>query len=73
MNTGGGYTAFEASCPNQDLSSCSVLDLDGILAKCPCDGVEYNLFTGQATTPVKYPLKPYRVQILTSTSIRVYN
>ena len=73
MNTGSGYTAFENSCPNQELSSCSVLTLNGINAKCPCDGVEYSLFTGQASTDVKYPLKSYRVQIISPTVIRVYN
>ncbi len=73
MNTGSGYTAFEATCPNQDQSSCSILELNGILAKCPCDGVEYSLFTGLATTSVRYPLKSYRVQVLSNTSIRVYN
>jgi nitrite reductase/ring-hydroxylating ferredoxin subunit len=73
MNTGSGYTAFEATCPNQDQSSCSVLEINGILAKCPCDDVEYNLFTGLATSQVRYPLKAYRVQILSDTSIRIYN
>src|SRR5690606_35178733 len=48
MNTGGGYTAFEASCPNQELSSCSTLEINGVNAVCPCDDVEYNLFTGLA-------------------------
>jgi len=73
MNTGGGYTAFEATCPNQEQSACSVLQINGILAKCPCDGVEYSLFTGIATTDAQYPLKPYRVQITSGTSIRVSN
>jgi len=73
MNTGGGYKAFEASCPNQALSSCSVLQIDGILVKCPCDNVEYSLFTGDATTKVEYPLKQYRVEVLSATMIRVYN
>ncbi|TRW26603.1 hypothetical protein FMM05_04300 [Flavobacterium zepuense] len=73
MNTGSGYRAFEASCPNQALSDCSVLQINGILAKCPCDGVEYSLFTGDATTKVEFPLKQYRVEVLSSTAIRVYN
>jgi len=73
-NTGGGaFTAFEASCPNQDLSSCSALTLNGILAKCNCDQVEYNLFTGLATTKVEFPLKAYRVQQIASNIIRVSN
>lgn len=73
MNTGGGYVAYEASCPNQQLSDCSLLQLNGIMAVCPCDNVEYNLFTGLSSTPVEYSLKPYRVEILTPTAIRVYN
>lgn len=73
MNTGSGWAAWEASCPNQELSSCSVLEKNGVNVKCPCDGVEYSLFTGQPTTPVKYPLKSYRVEILGNNAIRVYN
>lgn len=72
-NTGSGYTAFEASCPNQPLTSCSVLTINGIFAKCPCDGVEYNLFTGQASTAVQYPLKAYRVQQIGENVIMISN
>ncbi|WP_417352548.1 Rieske (2Fe-2S) protein [Flavobacterium alkalisoli] len=74
MNTGGGFVAYEASCPNQELSSCSTLDLNGINAVCPCDDVEYSLFTGLANNAdVQYPLKPYRVEIISENVIRVYN
>lgn len=73
MKTGSGYTAFEATCPNQEQSECSVLQINGILVKCPCDGVEYSLFDGSANAQVQYPLKSYRVQVTSSTSIRVYN
>lgn len=73
MNTGGGYAAWEASCPNQELSSCSGLTVNGVNAVCPCDDVEYSLFTGQATTPVDYPLKPYRVSVVSQNVIRIYN
>ncbi|GGB85547.1 hypothetical protein GCM10007424_27010 [Flavobacterium suaedae] len=72
MNTGGGYVAYEASCPNQNLDSCSKLAVDGIMAICPCDEAEYNLFNGQAEGK-EYPLKPYRIQVTSGTSIRVYN
>jgi nitrite reductase/ring-hydroxylating ferredoxin subunit len=72
-NTGTGYTAFEASCPNQPLTSCSMLTLKDIMAKCPCDNVEYFLYTGEATTPVQYPLKPYRIQQTSSTMLLVSN
>lgn len=76
MNSGSGYVAYEASCPNQELSSCSLIntnDINGINVICPCDDVEYNLFTGLATTPVEYSLKPYRAQQIGSNIIRVYN
>jgi nitrite reductase/ring-hydroxylating ferredoxin subunit len=73
MNTGSGYVAWENSCPNQELSSCSVLRVSGAYATCPCDNVQYSLFTGQPTTPMKYNLKAYRVEILSDTAIRVYN
>lgn len=71
--TGSGYTAFEASCPNQPLTDCSMLERDGIIVTCPCDGVEFNLLTGLASTEVKYSLKPYRVQQTGPTTLRVYN
>jgi len=73
MNTGSGYSAYEASCPNQNLTNCSVLQIDGINAICPCDEVEYSLFTGQASADVEYTLKPYKVEIISSTYIRVSN
>lgn len=67
------YVAWENSCPNQELSSCSVLRVNGTYATCPCDNVQYSLFTGQPTTAMKYNLKAYRVEIVSSTAIRVYN
>ena len=73
MNTGSGYTAFEASCPNQPLTSCSGLTIDGINAVCNCDQVSYSLFTGLSSADVQYPLKPYRVQVISDSVIRVYN
>nr|WP_322623246.1 hypothetical protein [uncultured Flavobacterium sp.] len=73
MNTGSGYVAWENSCPNQELSSCSLLRVNGTYATCPCDSVQYSLFTGQPTTAMKYNLKAYRVEILSNTAIRVYN
>lgn len=71
MNTGSGYAAWEASCPNQELTSCSRLIIHGVNAVCPCDDQEYSLFTGDAK--MRYPLKPYRVQIISQNVIRVYN
>lgn len=72
MNTGSGFVAYEATCPNQPISSCSGMTLNGTSLKCNCDDVVYNLFSGQAQG-MQYPLKSYRVQVISSTLIRVYN
>lgn len=70
FNTGSGYTAFDAACPNQAISSCSTMTLKGINVLCPCDDTEYSLFTGQGGKP--YPLKQYRVEV-NGNILRVYN
>jgi nitrite reductase/ring-hydroxylating ferredoxin subunit len=71
FNTGSGYTAFDAACPNQSLSSCSTMTLSGINAVCACDSKQYSLYTGLASG-VQYPMKAYRVEVNGSV-IRVYN
>lgn len=71
FNTGSGFTAFDAACPNQTLSSCSTMTLSGINAVCACDSKQYSLYTGLASG-VQYPMKAYRVEINGSV-IRVYN
>ena len=71
FNTGSGYTAFDAACPNQTLSACSTMTLKGINALCACDSAEYSLFTGQSPGK-QYPMKQYRVEINGNT-LRVYN
>ncbi|MFL9845346.1 Rieske (2Fe-2S) protein [Flavobacterium rhizosphaerae] len=77
MKTGSGFVAYELSCPNQELTNCSVLTIDGINVVCPCDGVEYSLYTGlpaaNTEADLKYSLKPYRIQIISDTYIRVSN
>lgn len=70
FNTGSGYNAFDAACPNQTISACSTMTINGINAVCGCDNSEYSLFTGQG--PLQYPLKQYRVQV-NGTVLRVYN
>ncbi len=70
FNTGSGYNAFDAACPNQALASCSTMTIKGINAICPCDNEEYSLFTGQGK--LQYPLKQYRVQV-NGDVLRVYN
>jgi nitrite reductase/ring-hydroxylating ferredoxin subunit len=70
FNTGSGYTAFDAACPNQSLSECSTMTLKGINAVCSCDSKEYSLYTGLGG--LQYPLKQYRVEAVENT-VRVYN
>ena len=71
FNTGSGYNAFDAACPNQALSSCSTMTIKGINTLCACDNAEYSLFTGQSAGK-QYPLKQYRVEV-NGNVLRVYN
>ena len=71
FNTGNNYSAYDGSCPNQAIVTCSRLTLNGINATCPCKSEQYNLFTGQSPNQ-QYPLKPYRVEV-NGSIIRVYN
>jgi len=73
MYTGNSYVAFENTCPNHDVRPCSILQRNGILTKCTCDDIEYSLYDGSPTTQTRFPLKAYRVEVLNSTNIRVYN
>nr|WP_299342742.1 hypothetical protein [Allomuricauda sp.] len=41
------FLAFEASCPNQEPSPCSTMEIEGQNVICPCDDLTYSLFTGQ--------------------------
>lgn len=70
FNTGSGYNAFDAACPNQALNSCKTMTLNGINVVCPCDESEYSLFTGLGK--LEYPLKQYRTE-LNGNVLRVYN
>ncbi|MEY2922528.1 MAG: hypothetical protein RLZZ236_417 [Bacteroidota bacterium] len=70
FNTGSGYNAFDAACPNQTQTTCSTMAINGIEAVCPCDNKTYNLFSGQGS--LQYPLKQYRVQ-QNGNVLRVYN
>lgn len=71
MMTGTGtYTAFDAACPNQAITSCTPMTIDGINAVCSCDKTQYNLFTGLGGK--EYPMKQYRVEA-SGTVIHVYN
>ncbi|KIO53647.1 Rieske (2Fe-2S) protein [Flavobacterium hibernum] len=70
FNTGSGYNAFDAACPNQPITACTAMTINGINAVCSCDKSEYSLFTGLGGK--EYPLKQYRVEV-SGTVIHVYN
>ena len=71
---GSNYLAFDAACPNQVFTSCSVLELNGVFATCNCDDVVYNLFTGLPEGDLQgyYPLKSYRIE-RNGSILRVFN
>lgn len=72
FNSGSGYNAFDAACPNQALSSCSTMTIKGgINALCSCDSAEYSLYTGQSAGK-QYTLKQYRVSV-NGNVLHVYN
>jgi nitrite reductase/ring-hydroxylating ferredoxin subunit len=71
FNTGSTYNAFDGACPNQALSTCSLLTISASNANCPCSSENYNLYTGQAAGK-EYPLKQYRVEV-NGDVVRVYN
>ncbi|MFB9051721.1 hypothetical protein ACFFVB_01405 [Formosa undariae] len=69
------YAAFELSDPNHPITSCSALELNGIIATCSCDdGNSYNIINGlpETGTTGGYTLQPYRVEV-SGNIIRVYN
>ena len=68
------FTAFELSDPNHQLSNCSRLTVQGIIATCSCgDGNSYNILTGELSSDTgQYSLKPYRVR-KSGNIIEVYN
>ena len=70
FNTGSGYNAFDAACPNQTPSTCSPMTIDGIDAVCSCDNKTYSLFSGQGS--LQYPMKQYRVDV-NGNVLRIYN
>lgn len=72
FNAGGSYRAYEANCPNQTITSCSRLEIEGIRAVCPCDDLEYSLFTGLPVAEGDYAMIPYRVE-QNGNTLRVWN
>ena len=73
---GSTIMAWEASCPNHELKSCSTLQTDGFVsptASCSCEDYKYSLATGQPLTEgVTYSLLFYKVQ-QNGTAVRIYN
>lgn len=72
FNTGSGFLAWEATCPNQIPTTCSRLEISVPNAICPCDDVEYSLFTGQPNTTLQYGLLQYRTEV-NGNVVRIFN
>jgi len=68
FNSGSGFFAFDGACPNQPLSTCSTLEINGPSATCPCDNAVYSLFNGQSPG-LQYSLKQYRAELNGNTVI----
>jgi hypothetical protein len=69
------YTASELSDPNHPPSSCSRMEVVGIIASCPCttDDNEYDIVTGQhKTSSNSYPMQQYRA-VRTGDVVQVTN
>lgn len=61
------YFAFDLSDPNHVPSQCSRMEVNGLIATCPCenDDNEYNIvnFGRHTTEPdAKYPMQQYRAE-----------
>lgn len=65
INTGSGFMAWEASCPNHAPNDCSTMAIDGQNVVCSCEGYTYSLILGQQWDVPNdgkryYGLLPYR-------------
>ncbi|MGM5469357.1 hypothetical protein ACS386_03690 [Flavobacteriaceae bacterium LMO-SS05] len=72
---GTNYNAFEITDPNHPISSCSILNVEGIIATCDCnDGNSYDILNGikREGTTGNYSLIRYKVEVIGSI-IRVFN
>lgn len=57
------YVAYELSDPNHAPSSCSKMEVNGVIATCPCDDNSYNVITGDISEgDGEFTMKPYRIQ-----------
>lgn len=69
------YVALEISDPNHTANSCSRMEVDGIIARCPCpnDTNSYNIVTGQhQTDETKFPMLRYQA-IRSGNNVQVSN
>ncbi|QIE59530.1 hypothetical protein G5B37_08125 [Rasiella rasia] len=70
------YSAFELSDPNHTPNSCSRMEIEGVFATCTCttDNNEYNIITGQHTSPDEtlYPMLRYNA-VRNGNTIQVSN
>lgn len=64
FNSGSGYRAYEAACPNHTVTDCSLLQFDGNLVYCVCEDADFSMHTGRAlygwTRLVEYRVTSYR-------------
>ncbi|MFP2995676.1 hypothetical protein ABN763_07180 [Spongiivirga sp. MCCC 1A20706] len=65
FNSGIGFVAWEASCPNHVPNNCSTMQVNGVEAQCSCEDYRYSLGNGQLLNPPGgdqqvYPMLNYR-------------
>ena len=60
------YFAYDLTDPNHAPNSCSRMEMNGVIASCPCtnDENKYYITSGQHTTEpdIKYPMQRYNAQ-----------
>jgi len=61
------YTAFDLTDPNHQPSGCSRMEVEGVIATCPCQNEEgsnsYDIVTGQHQNDTQaFPMQQYRVE-----------
>lgn len=69
------YTAFDLTDPNHPPNGCSRMELEGVIASCPCttDSNSYDIVTGQHQSDQNaFPMQQYRA-IRTGDNIVVSN
>jgi len=59
------YTVFDLTDPNHLPNSCSRMDVEGVVATCPCesDNNSYDIVTGQHQNDSEaFPMQQYRIE-----------